>query len=132
MPLMRKPSVVVIAHPYLFSSLIERVLRAYGGFDVEAPRLFSEDWDAARCADVVITSLRFGRHFGRVVVDLPEDFAHPVTVSIDELSVRVTVDAQRPLEGVADLLDRLQLHTDPAVSADTLLALAAGSGTRAG
>ena len=81
------------------------MLEAQGRYVVEAPDIVTEDWEPNEPLDVVITSLPVRPAWGRVVIALPEDFAHPVVVSAGGLTVLVDVVAQSPLQGIVTIVD---------------------------
>lgn len=120
MRVVRQPRVAVIAFPFLYTSAIAHVLRAQGGYAVEAPDILAADWEPNEMLDVVIASFPVPRAWARVVITLPEDFADGVAVSVGDLNMVVDVDEQSPLQGLLSLVDLVA--ADPSVNvSDALL-----------
>ena len=100
-----RPSVAVIAFPYLYTSVIADAVRRHGRYRVDAPDVLAGDWDIATPYDVVIASLPVPAEWGRSIIRLPEDFADPLSVSIGDLTVEIEVDEVRPLHGLLAVID---------------------------
>ena len=102
---MRAPRVAVIAYPHLYTTVIARVLRAHTEYVIETPDVLADDCSPGDGYDAVVASLPVPREWARVVIQLPDDFTRPVSVSVGDLTLEVDVDDQHPLEDVLRLLD---------------------------
>lgn len=117
-----QPRVAVVASPFAYTTAIAHVLRARGGYVVEAPDILAGDWEPDEVLDVVIASLPVPRAWGRMLITLPEDFADGVVVAIGDLDVVVMVDEQSPLQCLLALIDLVS--ADPPVDvSDALLGM---------
>ena len=104
---MGPPTIAVIAFPYLYTSVIADAVQRRGAYRVDAPDVLSGTWDPATPYDVVITSLPVPPDWGLAVIQLPDDFADPLSVSVDGLTVEIDVDEHRPLEDLLRIVDVL-------------------------
>lgn len=104
------PTVVVLAVPHLFASLIADALRERGTYEVVVPDLLVDDLPLGRRYDAAITSMPVSREIADVVIELPDTFERPLKITIGDVTVLETVHIERPIEGALAVLDRVLLE----------------------
>ena len=107
---MAAPTVVVLAVPHLFASLIADALRERGTYEVVVPDLLVDDLPLGRRYDAAITSMPVSREIADIVIELPDTFERPLKITIGDVTVLETVHIERPIEGALAVLDRALLE----------------------
>lgn len=105
---MGRPSVVVLAVPHVFASIIADALRARGTYEVVAPDLRVEDLPKGRF-DAAICSMPVSTEIADVVIQLPDSFEQPIKITTQDVTVMVAVHIERPIEDALETLDRFVL-----------------------
>ena len=118
---MPSPSVAIVVYPYLYATALEELFRSRG-YDATAVDVMVEDWAPTRHYDVVVTSLRLVRDGGHIHIDLPDDYADPVRISVSGVSVETVMGGPHPVEDLLDLIGRLVAEPVD-LTADRLVAL---------
>lgn len=113
---MARPSVVVLATPHVFASIIADALRRRGTYDVVAPDLRVEEWPQGQRFDAAITSMPVSREVADVVMELPDTFERPLRITVRDVTVEIPVHVERPIDDALDALDRFLLVGDDEVS----------------
>ena len=115
-------SVAIVVYPFLYATALGELFRSRG-YDVTVVDVMVQEWDPATHHDVVVTSLPLEREGGHIHVDLPDDYAHPVRISVAGISVEKLMAGPHPVEDLLDLIG--QLVAEPFdLTADRLVALA--------
>ena len=104
-----RPAVLVVAVPRVCGSALAFSLEQEDVYDVYAPDVTAGEPLPARRFDAVVTTVPAPEALGDVVIELPESFDRPVTVSVHDVTFPVTVSENHPLEDVTHLLHRYLL-----------------------
>ncbi|HVM01118.1 MAG TPA: hypothetical protein VM263_00500 [Acidimicrobiales bacterium] len=101
-----RPTVLVVAVPYVLATALAFELHRQGLYDVVVPA--ADPVQAARTTpcDAVLTALPLPARTAGVVIQLPPSFHEPVMVITGGATAAVTVDASRPIDDVMSLLAR--------------------------
>jgi len=102
----RRPAVLVVAIPHVCASALAFYLRQAETFDVFAPDVAGGEGIPMRRFDAVLTTVPVPEAEGDMVIELPQSFDRPVTVSVRDLRFAVNVSETHPIEDVAGLLRR--------------------------
>ena len=103
---MPHPALLVVAIPHVCASALASYLCERGVYDVYAPDVAAGEGVPGRRFDAVVTTVPVPEAVGDVVIELPQTFDRPVTVSVDDITFPVTVSTSHPIEDVAGLLHR--------------------------
>ena len=114
--------VAIVVYPYLYATALEELFRTRG-YDVTAVDVMAQEWAPAERFDVVITTLPLDRDGGHIQIDLPDDYAKPVRISVAGISVEKLMDPKRPVEDLLDLIGRFVAEPVD-LTAERLVALA--------
>jgi len=109
-----RPSVVVLAVPHVFATLIADALRERGTYEVTAPDLRLGEWPHDQRHDAAITSMPVSGEIADVVMELPDTFDRPLKITVGDVCVEVAVHVDRPIEDALDALDRFVLGAERA------------------
>ena len=109
---MARPSVIVLAVPHVFATLIADSLRARDAYEVTVPDLRLDEWPHGQRYDAAITSLPVSGEIADVVIELPESLDQPLRIRTPEVTVEVPVHVDRTVEDALDALDRYLLRED--------------------
>lgn len=106
----RRPTVLVVATPYVLATALAFALTARGRFDVVAPDLRAGELMRATGWDVVVRTAPDEENRGGIAVQLPTSFKRPVLVTMDETTVPVMVSTAHPVADLIALLEELLFH----------------------
>ena len=106
----RRPAVLVVAVPRVCASALAFSLEQEDAYDLYAPDLTAGEALPCRRFDAVLTTVPAPEAVGDVIIELPESFDRPVTVSVRDRTFPVTVSENHPIEDVAELLHRYVLE----------------------
>ena len=109
-PTVPRPAVLVVAFPWVCASALAFSLGKEDVYDLYAPDLAGGEALPVRRFDAVLTTVPAPEAVGDVVIELPESFDLPVTVSVRDVTFPVTVSESHPLDDVSDLLHRYLLE----------------------
>ena len=101
------PTVIVLAMPHVFASLIADALRDRGTYDVVVPDLRIEEWHQGTRFDAAITTMPVSSEIADVVIELPDTFERPLRIRTGDVTVEVPVHIDRAVEDAIDALDRI-------------------------
>ncbi len=101
-----RPAVLVVAVPRVCASALAFSLEQEDVYDVCAPDVTAGEPLPVRRFDAVVTTVPAPEALGDVVIELPESFDRPVTVSVHDVTFPVTVSENHPIEDVTHLLHR--------------------------
>ena len=103
---MRRPAVLVVAVPRVCASALAFSLEQEDAYDLYAPDVAAGEALPVRRFDAVVTTVPTPEAVGDVIIQLPESFDLPVTVSVHNHTFPVTVSENHPIEDVSELLHR--------------------------
>jgi hypothetical protein len=106
----RRPAVLVVAVPQVCGSALAFSFEQEDAYDLYAPDVAAGEALPLRRFDAVVTTVPAPEAEGDVVIELPESFELPVTVSVHNVVFPVTVSENHPIEDVAELLHRYVLE----------------------
>ena len=106
----RRPAVLVVAVPRVCASALVFSLEQQDAYDLFAPDLTAGEALPGRRFDAVLTTVPAPEAVADVIIELPESFDRPVTVSVHNRTFPVTVSENHPIEDVAELLHRYLLE----------------------
>lgn len=104
-----RPAVLVVAVPRVCASALAFSLAQEDAYDLCAPDVAAGEALPGRRFDAVLTTVPAPDAVADVVIELPESFDRPVSVSLHDVTFPVTVSETHPIEDVAELLHRYLL-----------------------
>lgn len=129
-----RPAVLVVAVPRVCASALAFSLGQANEYDLYSPDVAAGEALPARRFDAVLSTVPVPGVVGDVMIELPQSFDRPVTVSVHDVTFPVKVSEHHPIQDVAGLLHRYLLDGERPpveVSASTRGAGAAVQGSSA-
>jgi hypothetical protein len=102
--------VLVVAVPRVCASALAFSLEQEDAYDLYAPDVAAGEALPVRRFDAVVTTVPAPEALGDVVIELPESFDRPLTVSVRDVTFPVIVSEHHPIEDVTELLHRYLLE----------------------
>jgi hypothetical protein len=100
----------VVAVPWVCASALAFSLEQEDAYDLYAPDVSAGEALPGRRFDAVLTTVPAPEAVGDVIIELPDSFDRPLTVSVHDRTFQVTVSENHPIEDVAELLHRYLLE----------------------
>ncbi len=104
-----RPAVLVVAVPQVCASALAFSLEQEDAYELYAPDVAAGEALPVRQFDAVVTTVPAPEALGDVVIELPECFDRPVTVTVHDVTFPVRVSEDHPIEDVTKLLHRYLL-----------------------
>lgn len=105
-----RPAVLVVAVPRVCASALAFSLEQEDVYDIYAPDVAEGEALPVHRFDAVVTTVPAPEAVGDVVIELPESFDRPLTLSVHDVTFPVIVSEHHPIEDVTELLHRYVLE----------------------